>query len=143
MSYCTEDDLKKKIDEAVLIQLTDTTNSDQIDSAKVDRAIRDADALIDSYASKMYKAPMNPVPHLVCELSATLAIHNLHRFRSIESPVWSEAGEKAIELLTQVSKGLVTLEGAIQEPKAADDVSSTSTFSAQDRRFSRELLKDM
>jgi phage gp36-like protein len=38
MAYSGLDDLKKKIDETVLIQLTDTTDAGVVDSAKTDRA---------------------------------------------------------------------------------------------------------
>jgi len=143
MAYSVLDDLKKKIDEAVLVQLTDTTDSGVIDSAKTDRAIRDADALIDSYAGKMYKVPMSPAPDVITDISATLAIAGLHKFRSVDSPVWSEAYGRAVEFLSKVASGAVTLEGAVAEPAGADDVSSSQMFTAQERRFSRDLLKGM
>ncbi len=144
MAYSDLDDLKKKIDEAVLIQLTDTTDSGVVDAGKTDRAIRDADALIDSYAGKVYKVPLlNPVPDVITGISATLAIAGLHKFRSVDSPVWSEAYKRAVEFLNKVASGAVTLEGAVAEPASADDVSSSQMFTAQDRRFSRDLLKGM
>jgi len=143
MPYCTLDDLKKKIDESVLIQLTDTTDAGAVDTQKTDRAIRDADALIDAYAGRVYRVPMNPAPHVIADISATLAVANLHRFRSIDSPVWREAGERAVAFLTRVAEGTVTLEGVVAEPPAADDASSSATFTAQDRRFSRDLLEEM
>lgn len=143
MAYSDLDDLKNKIDETVLIQLTDTTDSGVIDSAKTGRAIRDADALIDSYAGKVYKVPMSPVPDLIVSVSATLAIFNLHKFRSVDSPVWSGAYDRAVEFLGEVAQGAVTLEGAVAEPASADDVSSAQSFTAQERRFSRDLLKGM
>ncbi|HEB71346.1 MAG TPA: DUF1320 domain-containing protein [Nitrospirae bacterium] len=143
MAYSVLDDLKKKIDEAVLVQLTDTTDSGVVDSAKTDRAIRDADALIDSYTGKVYKVPMSPAPDVITDISATLAIAGLHKFRSVDSPVWSEARGKAIEFLGKVAVGAVTLEGAVIEPVSADGLSSPQTFTAQERRFSRDLLKGM
>ncbi|VAX22511.1 hypothetical protein MNBD_NITROSPINAE03-2052 [hydrothermal vent metagenome] len=143
MAYSDLNDLKKKIDEAVLVQLTDTTDSGVVDSAKTDRAIRDADALIDSYAGKVYKVPMSPAPDVITDISATLAIAGLHKFRSIDSPVWSEAYRRAVEFLGKVAQGAVGLEGAVAEPVSADDVSSSQTFTAQERRFSRDLLKGM
>jgi len=143
MPYSTSADLSKKIDESALIQLTDTTGSGVVDPDKVDRAIRDADAVIDSYVSKVYKTPLAPVPHVITGLSATLAIAGLHRFRSVDSPVWSAAHDAALGFLRKVAGGDVTLEGAVTEPAPADDVSSTVTFNSAERRFSRESLKGM
>lgn len=143
MAYSTLDDLKNKIDEAALIQLTDTAGSGAVDAARAERAIRDADALIDSYVGKVYKVPMNPVPHIVTDVSAALAVFNLHMFRSVDSPVWNGAREKALSFLREVAEGKAALEGAVAEPQAADDTAGAAYFDAQDRRFSRGLLKGM
>lgn len=143
MAYSTLDDLKNKIDEAALIQLTDTADSGTVDAAKTARAIRDADALIDSYVGKVYKVPMNPVPHIITGVSAALAVSNLHLFRSVDSPVWNGAREKALSFLREVAEGKAALEGAVAEPQAAGGASATAYFTAQDRRFSRDLLRGM
>lgn len=141
MAYSTVDDLKKKIPEATLIQLTDTTSSGVIDNATVERAIRDSDAMIDAYVSRVYQTPLAPVPMVIADLSATIAIANLHRFRSLDEPAWSGAFDSAVLLLSKVSEGVVTLEGAVTEPAASSN--AAATFESADRRFSRDLLKGM
>lgn len=143
MAYCSLDDLKKKIDEATLVQLTDTTGAGVVDTAKTDRAIRDADAMINAYAGKVYKVPINPVPYVIADTSATLAIVNLHRFRSVDTPVWSAEQGRAMEFLKNVADGAVTVEGAIPQPAPADDISDTAGFTTAQRLFSRDLMKDM
>lgn len=141
MSYSNLDDLKKKIDEGVLIKLTDTSNTGAINTAMVDRAIRDADAIINSVISRVYKTPLSPVPNAIIAISATLAISYLHAFRSVDSPVWSEAQKRALAFLANIDKGEATLEGVVAEPAASDN--STAEFTSADRKFSRDLLKGM
>ncbi len=143
MSYCTLDDLKKKADERTLIELTDTTNSGQVDATAVERAVRDASAMVDSFAGKHYKVPFNPVPYVVSDAVSALAVRALHRFRGLSSPAWEKAGEEAMAFLEKLSEGKAALDGAVQKPTPSDDVSSTLTFSASDRVFSRDLLKGM
>ncbi|VAX21124.1 hypothetical protein MNBD_NITROSPINAE02-507 [hydrothermal vent metagenome] len=142
MAYSSIDDLKKKIDEIKLIQLTDIGGSGRVDSVKVESAIAEADALIDSYVSRVYQTPLGPVPNIVVDISATIAIGNLHRFRCVESLVWTKAYENAILFLKKVAGGAVTLEGAVTEPSPSGNASSAG-FSSADRRFSRETLKGM
>lgn len=143
MSYCSLDDLKKKVDARSLVELTDTTASGQVDSATVERAVRDASALADSFAGKHYKVPFNPVPHAVADAVSSLAIRALHRFRGLTSPAWEQAGEEAMAFLQKLSEGTAALDGAVQKPAPSDDVSSTLAFTAPGRVFSRDLLKGM
>lgn len=143
MSYCTLDDLKRKADERALAELTDATGAGQVDAVTVERAIRDASAMVDSFAGKHYKAPFNPVPHAVADAACSLAIRALHRFRGLSSPAWEKAGEEAMAFLEKLSEGKISLDGAVQKPAPSDDASSTLTFTGPARVFSRDLLKGM
>lgn len=137
--YSTLDDLKKKIDQTVLVQLTDTTASGGIDTAITDRAIREADAEIDSYAGKVYTVPLAPVPYVIVDVSAALAIAKLHEFRSVESDIWKSAQDRALRFLKDVATGAVTLEGVVSEPDQSP--SSSISFDGPDKTFTREELK--
>ena len=143
MSYCTLDDLKMKVDERALIELTDTTGSGQVDATAVERAVRDASAMVDSFAGKHYKVPFNPVPHAVSDAVAALAARALHRFRGLSSPAWEKAADEAMAFLEKLSEGKAALDGAVQKPAPSDDVSSTLAFTGPGRVFSRDLLKGM
>ncbi|MBI5816690.1 MAG: DUF1320 domain-containing protein [Nitrospinae bacterium] len=143
MPYCTMDDLKTKIDERALTELTDTAGLNVPDASKVDRAIRDASALVDSYLGKAYRVPFNPIPHTVIDITSALAIGNLHRFRSAESPVWKAACDDAMTRLRAIARGEASLEGAIAEPPASDDDSAALMFTSSARRFSRDSLNGM
>ena len=141
MAYCTVDDLKKKITEATLIQLTDTTGGGVIDIPTAQGAIQDADAVINAHASVVYQTPFEPPPMLIADLSSTIAIAHLHRYRSIEEPVWNRAYESAIVILEKIAAGSVTLEGVVKEPTSSGN--SAASFDVADRRFSRDSLKGM
>lgn len=143
MSYCNLDDLKRKVDERTLVELTDATASGQLDAVTVERALRDASAIVDSFAGKHYKVPFNPVPHAVSDAVSALAVRGLHRYRGLISPAWEQAGEEAMAFLEKLSEGKAALDGAVQKPAPSDDASSTLTFSAPARVFSRDLLKGM
>lgn len=143
MPYCTLDDLKRKADERTLIELTDVAGSGLIDAIAVERAIRDASAMVDSHAGKHYKPPFDPVPHAVADATCSLAIRALHRFRGISSPAWEKAGEEAMAFLEKLAEGKIALDGNVQKPPPSDDASSTLTFNGPTRVFSRGLLKGM
>jgi phage gp36-like protein len=112
-------------------------------SSIAQKRIGHADALIDSYTGKIYKVPISPVPDIIADISATMAICYLHKFRSVDSKVWSDSYDQAVEFLNKVASGDVTLEGVVAEPASADDLSTSQSFTAQERRFSRDLLKGM
>ncbi len=141
MSYSALDDLKKKIDPDRLVELTDTTNNPPTtaDTVKTDRAIQDADALIDSYVSKRYMVPLIPTPLMAREASATVAIYYLHVFRGLDPDLWRRRFEDTVSWLGQVAAGAVNLEGVTAEPSPS--TGSVADFSADDRAFSRETLK--
>jgi phage gp36-like protein len=141
MAYVTINDLIITIDEATLITLTDTAGAGVVDTTVAERAIREADAMVDAYVSKVYSVPLSPVPDLVADIAATIAVANLHRYRSIESAVWSDAWKNAVTALQKIADGSVALEGRVAEP--AGSANAAAVFIANDRRFSRNDLSGM
>lgn len=142
MAYSTESDLLKRITQATLVQLTDTTDSGLVDSTVVDSAITDADALIDSMVSPVYQVPLANVPPVIRDHSATIAIYSLHLYRSVDPSVWKNAYDDAIEFLRSVAEGRATLEGTVPEPPSSANASDAASFTAEDRKFSRTKLKE-
>jgi phage gp36-like protein len=143
MSYATVDDVKTKIDEATLLRLTDVTGAGVVDAATVERAVADAEALIDAYVSPVYAVPMNPVPRLVTDLSATLAVASLFAYRSLETPIWEGARDRALATLKEIGAGRATLEGIVPEPASSPSASATVGIASAGRVFSRDALKGM
>jgi phage gp36-like protein len=142
MPYSTINDLRGRISEPTLIQLADTANTGAADTALVQNAIADADALIDSMVAPVYRVPLSPVPRVITALSAAIAIYNLHLFRSVDPGVWKDAHRQAVEFLKTVAEGKSPLEGASVEPAPSANLANTLSFTAEPRNFSRTLLKD-
>ena len=76
--YCTQSDILEQLDEDVLLQLTDDYDAGAIDSDVVDRAIADADSLINGYCGKRHTIPFTTVPVLARKFSVDIAIYNLY-----------------------------------------------------------------
>lgn len=138
MSYSTLEDVRARIDDETLTLLTDTDGTGRMDVERIARAIDEAGAVIDSYAGRVYAVPFNPVPEVIRDASARLAIAALFGVRSAPSPVWESERARALLFLEKLAAGEVTISGAARAPSAGSGV-----FTASERRFSREKLKDM
>jgi phage gp36-like protein len=69
-----------------LTELLDWDGDGAIDAGVLDVAIAEADALIDSFATKHYTVPFNPVPATIRTTSAQLAVIILRRQRGLAGP---------------------------------------------------------
>jgi len=142
MAYSTKQDLLNRISQDTLIQLTDTTGSGSVDDVVLQNAIDDADSLINSMVSPVYRVPLASVPRVVRELSATMAIYRLHLFRSADPGVWKDEYARALSFLQSVAEGGATLEGSVPEPPPSADLSDSTDFNSGGRAFSRDSLKE-
>jgi len=142
MPYSTQADILDRIDQATLIQLTDRNNTGAVDSVIVNNAIEDADALINSLVSPIYLVPFTTVPRVIREHSATIAIYRIHLFRSVDPSVWRDAYNSSITFLQMVAERKASLEGVEAKPDISGNLSSTVSFQASDRKFSRNKLTE-
>lgn len=112
MSYATLDQLTARYGEGMLVMLTDRgiVPRGVIDDTVVDRALADADAVIDGYLAGRYVLPLAAVPPLVAQLAAQLTIWNLH----VTTPEAKITDEKdaAIAQLKDIAKGVIRLPNA-------------------------------
>jgi phage gp36-like protein len=110
MPYCTIDDIKKVIPAAELIQLTDDSQTGEVDTDIVNAAIANADNLINGYLRAKYSLPLSEVPDLVKEFSVTLAKHWLYSRRWPELPDGlKDAYKNAFSMLKDINAGKLTL----------------------------------
>jgi len=136
MPYCTQDDLIKELSEVTLIELTDDTGAGVVTVATVTDAIKDADSEIDIYCSR-YQVPFNPVPDIIGKLSQDIAIYNLHSRRPGMPENRKKRYDDAIKFLTNISKGIISLDVSVIESVSHDGVK----VSSEDRVFTRDTLK--
>jgi phage gp36-like protein len=141
VSYSTLDDIKKLIPEAVLIQLTDDEATGSVNQGRVDEAVKQADAEIDSYCGSRYMVPLPIVPDLVRKFSVDIAIYNLYsRHMEVMPETRAERYKNAIRQLEAVSKGTVSL-GIDPSPSASTDGRAETNKETDGNVFSREKLE--
>jgi phage gp36-like protein len=137
MAYHTRTDMVNKLTEEALVELTDDANSGIVDEAVLAAAASSAANIIDGYISSGYSLPLNPVPGILQEVSAGLAIHDLYRRRASGDMPKSvrEDRDNAIRILEHIAEGKIKL----------TPIETQSTFltnkTASDRDFSKTVLK--
>jgi phage gp36-like protein len=140
MPYCTLTDIKKMIPEAVVIQLTDDEGLGAVVESRVNEAIAQADAEIDSYCGTKYAVPFSAVPDIVKKCSVDLAIYNLYSRRVEEIPgTRADRYKNAIRQLEGIAKGLISI-GEDPAPAGASDSGAEVNVSSEDRIFTRDKL---
>lgn len=142
--YSSLDDIRKLLSEDALIQLTDDEGMGAVKQTRIDEAIAQADAEIDSYCGGRYSIPFpstgSGCPDIVKKLSVDIAVYNLYSRRVEQMPeVRAERYKGAIKRLEGISKGTIGL-GVDPAPSASTD-GRAETNKADDNVFSREKLK--
>lgn len=139
MPYCTIDELTERYSESLLVQISDRADeaTGEIDTGLIDRAIADADALIDGYLKVRYALPLAAVPRLVKDLSLRISIYFAHAH--VAADKIKEDYKDALRVLEAISKGLIVLDIDGAEP-AASGASEVRT-NAPERPFTAETMK--
>ena len=119
MPYATLQQLIDRYGERMLVLLTDRGSpaTRQIDGETVDRALADADALIDGYLGARYALPLAETPPLVVDIAQRLAIWNLHTSTADEKIAADY--KSALATLRDISTGAVRLPVAGVEPASS------------------------
>ena len=108
--YCTLDDIKKLLPEAMLIMATDDENTNAVNEQRINEAITQADAEIDSYCAQQYATPFTTVPPVIKKCSVDIAIYNLYSRRVEAIPETRSTRYKdAVRLLRDIADGSVSL----------------------------------
>lgn len=138
MAYSTIKDIKDAIEPERLAQWTDDEAGVQINDARVDRAIADADSIIDSYCSRRYDVPFTTVPNVVRRASVVVAIKYLASRRGFAlTDEQQKAYEEIIAWLRDVSRGLANIDATTQ-PTASTQ--SQGSYTADDRDFTKDSM---
>lgn len=119
MTYATAQQLQQRYGEAELRQSTDQY-AQQIDMGRVQTALADAAAEIDSYLSSRYLLPLVganglalPVPTVLTRVACDIAIYRLQTLRTADDIKDARRRyDDVIKLLGQIKSGEVELAGA-------------------------------
>lgn len=136
MTYATQTHLTDRYGADVLLELADRDGDNVVDTAIVDRALADADAVIDSYLARRYDLPLASTPAVLTTYAAQIAFYYLQRDRPTEE---ARADYKdALAWLGDVGAGRAELDIAGSEPATSADGLETS---GPDRIFSRTTME--
>lgn len=141
MAYSVEADVRNAVGGAnTLKQLLDRNADGTADTGVLDEAIIEADALIDSYASKRFAVPFaTPSPQIV-KLSARLAGYYLRRGRGVLTQQDLVAHESDEKWLRALADGDV-LPGVEPIPTKGAIVNDAATPRSSTKDVSRNKLK--
>jgi phage gp36-like protein len=139
--YCTLDDIKKQVQEATLIEITDDSLSNEINTEVIEETLSYAQTLIDGYLRGRYTLPLPATPEIVKVLATDLSIYRLYsrRFHTDMPDSINDKYKNSIKLLEKIQKGIVSLgiENIGTAPKLGE-YRVNKTY--QDKIFTKEVL---
>jgi len=119
VTYATEQTMIERFGEVELVQLTDQTGRGIIDAAVLDRALADADRLIDSYLRARYTLPLDA--GAVSASGLDLAAANLARYLLMGAQATPEVRDRykdTVSWLRDVQAGRASLGAEDPAPAA-------------------------
>lgn len=135
MAYIELQDLLNELGEDILIQLSDNSETGQIDAERVNQAIRYAQGVFDAHARTRYTIPV-PVTALVKSLNLDIAVFHLYKSRStVKEGVFEIrkiANDDAVKRLLDIATGRAALdvpsaEETVEKPATSDRILTNST----------------
>lgn len=126
MTYATLQNLIDRYGKTLLVKATDRAElaTGEIDMAVVNRALANADALINGSMHR-YKMPLAQVPPLLVDLAESIAIYKIHRFEP--DPKIKDEYADALRVLKQIADGTsrLPIEGVEPQDSGSNGVMIT------------------
>lgn len=140
-SYATIADMRARIVEADLIDLTDDERTGAVDEARILTAIGQADAEIDGYVGRYYRRidGVTPVPPLLVDIACDIAHYRLFRFSIVTDRV-AQLYKDAVTKLDRISKGTITLDQGEEQLPARD---GQVLVESAERTFTRDSMRGL
>lgn len=139
MSYASLADLVGRFRPDELIQLTDQDPSaTAIDSDVADKALADADAVIDMHLAARYTLPLTTVPRVLVNIACDLARAYLYEDRITEHV--ERRQKDAMDLLAKIAKGDLLL--GLDAAGTPTPPTGGPAFTEPHRVFNRDTLAD-
>jgi phage gp36-like protein len=138
MAYVTLAQLTDRYGDTALIAVTDRGPfpAGVIDEAVIDRAIADADAVIDGYLARRYQLPLTVAQPLLVKIAGSLVFYGLHTFQPDEKIVADQ--KEALAMLRDISAGTVALTAAGLE--APNVEGSGARITDRDRQLTQDNM---
>ena len=111
MSYCSTSDVQSVITNDDLVQLTNDSGGDTIDTSKITEAVSYVDNIIDGYLRGRYDLPLASTPDELKYLAVDFVVYKLYS-RRLYTEIPESINEKfrnVIKTLENIQKGLFNL----------------------------------
>lgn len=128
MAYATRTDLEQRYGADEITQ-----REDVLPAGAIDRALADAEALIDSYCGGRYAVPLTPAPSVIPQVACAIARYKI--LGDAESDRARADFEDALRWLKDVQAGRVQIQDAA--PLAGSSPASTVTMVSAGSVFKR------
>ncbi|HEV7701070.1 MAG TPA: DUF1320 domain-containing protein [Pyrinomonadaceae bacterium] len=148
MPYVETQDLIDELGQSTLIQLTDDAGTDEINDARISKAIEFARGTFDSYARSRYSLPVPTTP-MVKAINLDLAVFHLYKSRSTVHnegiyPIRKNAADDAMKLLRDIQAGKAALDVPAAEETAALPATSDKVLTnASNSKFTDDRLRGL
>lgn len=109
--YCSETELKKRYRSSFI---------DSVENEKVNQALADADALIDTYIKNQVKLPITDIPVIITRIAADIALYYLKTSNGHSGDGDDETSQlwkKSISLLNDICSGKINPFEVVEEEK--------------------------
>lgn len=138
-SYATIADMRARIVEADLIELTDDDHTGAVDEARILTAIGQADAEIDGYVGRYYRRidGVTPVPAALVDIACDIAHYRLFRFSTVTDLV-AQRYKDAVTKLDRITNGKFTLDQGEEKLPARD---GQILVDSAERTFTRDSMR--
>ncbi len=109
--YITIDDLKKAVDEDVLIRWTDDDDTGVINTDILNDMIAAAEDEVNGYISKRYPVPLEMVPNIIKRLTKDIAVYNTASRKELleEEGTLRTRYRDAVRMLRDIGSGKVDI----------------------------------
>ncbi|WP_150297794.1 gp436 family protein [Salipiger aestuarii] len=140
MTYASADQLKSVIPDNDLALLTSFAGGAATSDARIEQALADATAEINTYIAKVVTLPLADAPHILTVLCRDLAMHRLYTNLGHNPETYDRLRKDAVATLKAIAKG---------ETSIGDDGDGDSTLTSPgvamtdgpERQFTRDRLK--
>ncbi|HFS8942360.1 TPA: DUF1320 domain-containing protein [Enterobacter roggenkampii] len=140
--YVTRDDLLAT-DGSMVWNMAIDKSTQQLDDAKIETAIEDADAEINSFLSKRFKLPLNiaTIPRPLHRVAVSIAIYWLSERDSQITNEIQKRYDDAIRTLKEIANGTRDLGLPTDTPAPETDSGKMIVVSDNTRLFTRNKLR--
>lgn len=140
MRYATPTDLDERYGASLITRLSDKDNTGERVDTVIERALEDANVVIDGFLDGRYPLPLATVPRVLVRLATSLARYHLEEGCATDRI--NDDYKGALKMLEKIGKGELSLglstEGERPEPGASAEIVSGGHVFA--RRRSRGFI---